>query len=178
MTSNQDFVTVLDLLIGKISPQEIARKIESSNLYWWDELKGNVIANDDQKNKLLNALRNHVQITSKNYYQLDANEEYYLAFWDDPITCKEEFTRARFNNNYSPRRKRKELQVDHICEVIKKLQFNKQEIPTGGKQKIKAECLQQRKLFSSVSVFNKAWQSGVEDGLFRMLRHENYAKGK
>lgn len=75
------------------------------------------------------------------------------------------------NTEESPR----DRQIAGILDAIKGMGLDAMAIPTGWKQRIKAQCLTDRKLFTE-SRFDRAWQAAVNARRLRMENHETYAK--
>lgn len=72
---------------------------------------------------------------------------------------------------------RREQQHEIILAVIAALEFDAQQIPFGGKSKIKSACLTRPRLFTPDS-FDHAWKVGLSAGLFKLANHEKYSPNK
>ena len=70
---------------------------------------------------------------------------------------------------------KKEQQHQFILAEITRLKYEVQDIPYGGKKNIETACLKSANLFTR-SVFKRAWQAGLDKGLFRTRNSERYSK--
>jgi hypothetical protein len=69
---------------------------------------------------------------------------------------------------------RRDAQIEGICATAPKLGYSDlQNIPEGGKQAIKGECLKNRALFTDSS-FDHAWREANRRGKIRMQDKEKY----
>jgi hypothetical protein len=73
--------------------------------------------------------------------------------------------------------KRREYQHEVILAVIAALNFHPQQIPDGGKAKIRNACLTRPRIFTDAS-FDHAWKDGIRNQLFRLANHEKYSQQK
>jgi len=72
---------------------------------------------------------------------------------------------------------RREIQHEIILAVIAALNYEKMQIPDGGKAKIKKACLTRPGLFTDAS-FEHAWKAGVRKRYFRLANHEKFTPKK
>lgn len=70
---------------------------------------------------------------------------------------------------------RRASQIHRILEVIQAMGMDAMSLPTGEKQRIKAQCLTDRRLFSE-SAFDRAWQAAVNSRCLRMENHDTFAR--
>lgn len=70
---------------------------------------------------------------------------------------------------------RRAQQIGRIREFVQAQCWDALRIPTGGKQKAKAACLEDTGLFTK-SGFTRAWQAALDDGIIRTENHEKYAR--
>lgn len=170
--------TILDLLMTKMSPQDIAKKIKSGNLLWWDDLFGLTPATADQQKQVLDALRRHVRVLALSVYEQGPEEEHYQSFWDDPMFTPSAFVCGRIEMGPEEELGRRDSQVRRIQQVIQEHDYeNLLHLPFGAKKAIKQACLTDPKLFTPEG-FRAAWNVGLKRGLFRMAGHDGYAKNK
>lgn len=71
---------------------------------------------------------------------------------------------------------RREQQLHAIKELITEYEFNPLEIPNGGKAKIKAACDKIPGGLFTKDGFIRAWQKGLDKGLFKMKNHDKFTK--
>lgn len=72
---------------------------------------------------------------------------------------------------------RRAQQHEIILVVIAALEFTPLEIPDGGKARIKAVCLTRKSLFTDDG-FKKAWQEGLNKGLFKLINSDKFSQNQ
>lgn len=70
---------------------------------------------------------------------------------------------------------RRARQIARILESVQARGWEALRIPNGGKQKIKAHCLEEAALFTEAG-FARAWQAAINEGFLRTENHTTYAK--
>lgn len=68
---------------------------------------------------------------------------------------------------------RRQKQINKILAVIESFQFDPLQIPYGGKQEIKTECLKDKSLFTEDG-FKKAWMEANKKELIRLINKEKF----
>ena len=69
---------------------------------------------------------------------------------------------------------RRDIQLEIIMAVIKALNYDLNQIPDGGKAKIKVICLTRNRYFTNDG-FDHAWKQGISESLFKMKNHDKFA---
>lgn len=73
------------------------------------------------------------------------------------------------------KKSRREEQIPLLLSVIDELQYDRLNIPVGEKQKILQKCLE-NKLFTTKSVFNKAWSELSVSGQIAIANKQKFLK--
>ena len=101
--------------------------------------------------------------------------------WAESVghTLRDEFPRIQANlenptSMVADTLGRREQQHEIILAVIAALEFDAQQIPDGGKAKIKSICLTRANVFTDTG-FVHAWKAGLSAGLFKLANHEKYS---
>jgi hypothetical protein len=74
----------------------------------------------------------------------------------------------------SKRTSRRPGQYRLLISIIDELEYERLNIPIGGKQIILKECLNQKKIFSSLSVFKTVWSELSVSGQISITGKENF----
>ncbi|PPC88716.1 MAG: hypothetical protein CTY37_00225 [Methylotenera sp.] len=81
-------------------------------------------------------------------------------------------------NGATELKKHRTQQHEIIVATIKGFGYEQQNIPYGGKAKVKKICISDYPRYFTDASFDHAWNAGLDMKLFRTEKHQLYAKGK
>ncbi|MBS3904658.1 MAG: hypothetical protein KGZ39_04975 [Simkania sp.] len=100
------------------------------------------------------------------------------AWWtNDEILCNEPDS-ENITQEDDCSKGRRNMQVQHISELIVKIGFDPLNIPLGGKQAIETICLNTKKNLFTKDGFKRAWQKANQLNLTRVHNKEGYCQTK
>ena len=105
-------------------------------------------------------------------------EELQLAYLKKQLDTTTNINTNTNTNTATPGResdkRRREKQIDEICDTAKSLGYDLLKIPEGGKAQIKAICLKHNSGFFTESGFNHAWKAANQTKKISMENKEKY----